>query len=278
MLRAPINKILDHSMVDGPGNRTVIFFQQCNINCRYCHNPETQNLCCFCKTCVALCPVKALELVNDQVVWNESVCVKCDTCIKVCPNHSSPKVSQMTVEEVFMVIKANLPFIRGITASGGECSLYLPFLQELFTKCQEIGLTCLMDCNGTIPVWQSPVMDVCDGVMLDIKAWDNEKFFSLTGAHNGVVKENLRELAKMDKLAELRVVCLEDWVDTADVIYGMAGYVTGNVKEKTLLKLICFRNEGVEGVLKQAVSPTKTYMKEMQELAIGCGFKNVKIV
>ncbi|MBN2260813.1 MAG: radical SAM protein [Clostridiales bacterium] len=40
-LEMKINKIINFSSVDGPGNRLVVFFQGCNLNCVYCHNPET---------------------------------------------------------------------------------------------------------------------------------------------------------------------------------------------------------------------------------------------
>ena len=40
-MKAVINRIIPFSSVDGPGNRTAIFLQGCNINCKYCHNPET---------------------------------------------------------------------------------------------------------------------------------------------------------------------------------------------------------------------------------------------
>ena len=51
-MKAPVNKIIPVSVVDGPGNRTAVFLQGCNISCAYCHNPETQNLCTGCGVCV----------------------------------------------------------------------------------------------------------------------------------------------------------------------------------------------------------------------------------
>lgn len=278
MYKAPINKILDHSLVDGPGNRTAIFFQQCNINCKYCHNPETKKLCRHCKICVGHCPANALKVENGKVIWDSKKCIGCDTCINVCPYESSPKVEEQTVEEVFQAIQANLPFIRGITVSGGECTLYLDFLRELFAKCQKTGLTCLIDTNGTIPLWNTPIMEVCDGVMLDVKSWSAKRFFALTGADNSIVKENLRQLAKMDKLEEIRIVCLEGWVDAEDVIPGIAETIPETIKEKTLLKLIRFRNAGVTGELKEAAVPSLDYMKGLQRKAEECGFKNVRVI
>ena len=35
---APINKIIPLSVVDGPGCRTSVFVQGCNIACAYCHS------------------------------------------------------------------------------------------------------------------------------------------------------------------------------------------------------------------------------------------------
>ena len=43
MMKASINSIESMGLVDGPGIRTVVFFNGCKLRCKYCHNPETWN-------------------------------------------------------------------------------------------------------------------------------------------------------------------------------------------------------------------------------------------
>lgn len=42
-MEGKISSILSMGTVDGPGIRTVIFFQGCPLRCAYCHNPETHD-------------------------------------------------------------------------------------------------------------------------------------------------------------------------------------------------------------------------------------------
>lgn len=280
MKTAPVNRIIPMSVVDGPGNRTAIFLQGCNIACGYCHNPETQKLCCGCGLCVAECPAGALSVTEDGVFWEEERCTGCDHCLGVCTHWASPKVKVMSAEEVFLRVRRNLPFIRGITVSGGECSLYPEFLTELFGLARQEGLTCLMDSNGMVDLSLYPeLLRICDGIMLDVKSWNPEVYHKLTGADNRVVLENLDMLAKTGKLLEVRIVCKPGIVDAEDVICGIARRLNsisdGNLNFR--LKLIAFRPYGVKGFMQGMEAPSEVYMKGLESLAMDQGFRDIII-
>lgn len=275
MTKVPVNQIIPFSTVDGPGSRTSIFLQKCNIACGYCHNPETQNLCNNCGVCVPRCPEGALSMVDGVVVWDESKCVSCNTCIEVCPHHASPKIRWMDALAVMREVEKNIPFIRGITISGGECGLYPQFLQGLFTLARAKGLTCLLDSNGTVRFSKYPeLMKVCDGVMLDVKAWSPGVFRALTGGDNAAVKENLLFLSSCGKLEEVRIVNVEGHVDAEDAIRGTAELL-GPLTGSTRLLLISFRNNGVKGPFAAFSSPSPERMKQLAELAASVGFRNI---
>lgn len=274
----PINHIIPVSLVDGPGSRTAIFLQACNLSCAYCHNPETQKMCIHCGVCTKHCPTGALVISKmGKVIWNESLCVSCDNCINVCPHNSSPKIKWMTAEEVFTEVMKNVPFICGITISGGECCLYPEFMIELFTLAKAENLSCLIDSNGTIDLSDfSELLKLSDGVLLDVKSWDNVIYKHLTGDNNYIVKKNLKYLSQIGKLEEIRIVCLPNEVD-AEVVIKQSALTLRESANNIRLKLIRFRNLGVKGRLAKAQSPNDIYMEGLKKLAEESGFKNIII-
>lgn len=211
-MEAPINRVIPFSNVDGPGNRMSFFFQTCPFHCHFCHNPETIRACIHCGDCIDTCPVQALSLVNGKVVWDKQKCVQCDTCLKTCTHYSTPKITMMTVEECIAEIKKVRPFIRGITCSGGECMNHAGFMLELFKEAKKLGLGCLIDSNGFHDFSLYPeLMEVADGVMLDVKAWDVDFHKKLTGRDNVMVLNNLKWLLEKNKLQEVRTVLLPNY-------------------------------------------------------------------
>lgn len=273
----PINNIIPFSLVDGPGARCSVFLQGCNIRCAYCHNPETQSLCVACGACVRACPARALTLEADAVVWDSELCTGCDTCIGTCTYRSSPRIRHMDAREVFAEVSSYQPFIRGVTTSGGECMLYPEFLLELFGLCRAAGIGALIDSNGTIDFSEHEgLLNVADGVMIDVKAWSDAWFVHLTGTDGATVRKNLAFLAERDKLEEVRVIVTEGWNDPEDAVDGIAATL-GRRVGAARLRLMRFRHFGVRGPMASAPSPSDARMDALEARAHELGFGEVVV-
>lgn len=280
MHSAIINKIIPFSCVDGPGNRTAIFLQGCNINCRYCHNPETRGICTDCGACVQKCPAKALSMEDGKVVWDSGKCCQCDTCIHVCPHDSSPRVRVMTAEQVYEKVKKQIPYIRGISVSGGECMLHPDFLTDLFTLAKRDGLGTLIDSNGTINF--EPLEDllkVTDGVMLDIKAFDSQQAIDVTGYPNDIVLKNARFLGERGKLEEVRFVIVPDLYDTESSVRDAGKFLKPYYdKYPFLIKLIAFRPMGVREQYKHYPVPSREYLGKLERILRDMGYSQIILI
>ena len=253
--QANVSKILTFSCVDGPGNRLVIFLQGCNFNCLTCHNPHTIGNCNDCGDCIAVCADKALSM-NEQgkVVWDSSLCTQCDKCIEICPESSSPKTRRYSVDEIVNITMENRYFLSGITVSGGEATMQLPFVIELFKaikKNDELKhLTCFVDSNGFLSEngW-AKILPWLDGVMIDLKAWQNDNHQWLTGKSNHRVLRSIRYLAAHQKLHEIRLIHIPKIQDMDDHIDDLAELVH-ELPDSVNIRLNAFSVHGVAGEAK----------------------------
>ena len=280
-MKTVINKIIPFSSVDGPGNRTAVFLQGCNIDCKYCHNPETRGMCVACGVCVEKCPKGALSYdENGKIAYDSKLCVECDTCIHVCPNDSSPRVREMTPEEVYQVVKKQIPFIRGITVSGGECMLRPQFLKELFELAKKDKLETLIDSNGTIPFWKYPeLLEVTDGVMLDIKAFHKDDFLKVTGVTNECVLENAKYLAGISKLDEIRVVVVQDLYDAKESVEQIGRFLSECADvSKIRVKVIAYRPMGVREEYSHYEVPGQEFLEQLAQSFKTYGFEKITII
>ena len=282
MNSALVNKIIPFSAVDGPGNRTAIFLQGCNFSCKYCHNPETMHVCLNCGECIKYCPTGAISLVDGKVVYDYKKCCFCDSCFKHCPNNSSPRVRNMTAEEVMVEVKKNVPFIRGITVSGGECTRWPEFLHELMKLAKNEKLSVLLDSNGTYDFIKDEenLLENCAGVMLDIKAFSLKDHQAVTGVDNGMVIRNLKYLAEIGQLEEVRTVIVPGLFNTKETVDNVSKIIAPYLNKRSIrYKIICYRPFGVQEEYKNILqAPTKEELEEHASIARNNGIKDVVII
>ena len=70
MVHPLIVDIKRHSLEDGPGIRSVVFFKGCPLRCVFCQNPETQDF-------------------GPQIVFRSRRCIDCGACVAACPQQAS---------------------------------------------------------------------------------------------------------------------------------------------------------------------------------------------
>ena len=233
---APIVKTIPFSWVDGPGNRFVIFTQGCNLNCIACHNPQT----------IPLHTLRAVDRGVDSII-----------------------------EE----IRTATPFISGVTLSGGEATLHSDFIFELFTKMHDDPeletLTRFIDSNGntSVSTWEK-LIQVTDGVMLDLKVLDNDKHIALTGDTNKLVLESIEFLARNHSLHEVRLLLIPGINDSDEELEKTAKWLMA-IDPEMQVRINAFKTHGVRASAKHWQEVTDLDLRRYLRLLTKHGIKNL---
>ena len=199
MNKATIFDIQRGSFVDGPGIRTTVFFKGCNLQCKWCHNPESQrkdkqilfykDKCTGCGKCKSVCPYELEQ------------CDFCGKCALFCPNDAREVCGkEYTAEEVLAEIVKDKGYYKdtgGATFSGGECMLQIDFLAEILRLCKENGISTAVDTAGNLP-WSyfEKILPFTDLFLYDVKCVSEPLHKEGTGVSNRLILENLKALLK----------------------------------------------------------------------------------
>ena len=169
------------------------------------------------------------------------------------PLHT-PRARTLDVPEVLNEIRAAMPYISGITVSGGEATVQHEFVHELFMKIKSLPefahLTTLIDSNGNAAedVWKS-LAPFTDGVMLDLKALDNASHIALTGNSNEVVLESIKFLDSINKLFEVRLLLVPGHNDSDEELIKTALWLK-SINPDMKIKINAFKNHGVRAAAR----------------------------
>ena len=206
MSKGLIFDIRRFSVHDGPGIRTTLFLKGCPLNCWWCHNPES-------KAFEEEKSVRRLTL-EDQVfeqvqttgIW-------------------------MTPEEVCGEVLRDLVFFNessgGVTFSGGEPLLQLPFLKETLAILNESQIHTTIDtCGYATQEEFRQIMDLTDLFLYDLKIMDEHEHIKYSGVSNQPILSNLRLLYEHHKNVIIRFPVIPGINDSKENIDKMKSFLS----------------------------------------------------
>lgn len=197
---------------DGPGIRLTVFFKGCNLQCQWCHNPESispkvqkmynAKKCIGTLSCVENCPNDALKMTSEGIVTDYNICNLCGKCAEVCPTKAFEMLgAAVPISELMKKIDNEAIFFDqsggGVTFSGGEPLMHSEYLIEALKECGKRLYHRVVDTTAFSKL--ETLLEVAKHTelfLIDLKVMDSEKHKEFTGVSNEKILSNIVELAK----------------------------------------------------------------------------------
>jgi pyruvate formate lyase activating enzyme len=251
-----------YSIHDGPGIRTTVFMKGCPLRCMWCQNPESQAFkpelffnkekCTGCGQCAAVCPEKAVEILEGKAVTDRSVCTACGLCVEGCPAEAREIMGKsMTADEVVEEVMKDEVFYRtsggGVTLSGGEPFAQADFSASILSLCKAKGVhTAIETCGYARWEIAEKVLPFVDLVLFDLKQMSGVEHLKLTGAPNSLILQNLKRIRHERHIPVLlRIPVIPGYNDSSENIRATSRFVAHELDPSMQVHLIPYHRLGV---------------------------------
>lgn len=247
---------------DGPGIRTTVFLKGCNLNCLWCHNPESisakqeiqyfERNCRMCGKCIEVCPENAHYINgNNEKIFDRKKCKSCGLCIENCFFDALVFAAKyMEAYEVVDIVAKDIDYHMnsggGLTISGGEPLLQKEFVREVFDKTKALGIHNAIDTAANVS-WEDfeSVLPSTDLVLLDLKVMDSDIHKRMTGVSNERILRNGEKLSQYSIDMIVRIPVVSGINDTEENMVKTAEYLRG-FKRLLYVEFLPYHNLGME--------------------------------
>ncbi len=284
------------SVGDGPGIRTTVFMQGCNLRCEWCHNPETisfkpvflyyKNLCRNCGLCQKRCPQGAHLMMGRTHHFNRERCNLCGECIRYCPA-GALKISgkETALSEVMEYILEDMEFYSssngGVTISGGEPLCQADFTAAIAKECKKHNIHVIVDTAGNVDFSSfEKVLSYTDCFFFDVKGTSERDYLSKTGGSLKLSLENMMRLISGGCNVVARIPVIPSYNDSENDCNIMAGLLNQvGVKQVHLLPFHRlgagkYAALGKSYPYEQCVPPSKQQMQKLADIFAAHGFES----
>lgn len=177
-MKAKIFNIQKFCLHDGTGIRTSVFFQNCNLRCKWCANPE-----CYLQNSLlgeaTQYDMKTLleEVLKDRAFYDKSG--------------------------------------GGVTLTGGEIFMQFDFVKNFCKLLKENHLNITIETAGACDIREfQELADLVDFIYIDCKHFDPQKHKEGTGLSNELILKNIEWLAGSQKAYRVRIPVIPGYNDS----------------------------------------------------------------